>query len=103
MHRAGDTWRILIAKTAGIRPAVLDIRDVDAHETERLDDWFDEHHVGQVLVVLPASAVVCRTCTLPDTDPEQLALALDLQAEAAFRRSLAVPIQLSWMPTIMLF
>lgn len=82
LHRAGDTWRILIAKSEGIKPAILDTRDVAAHETEGLDDWFDEHHVGQALVVLPASSVVCRTCTLPDTDSEQLALALELQAEA---------------------
>ena len=73
MHRAGDTWRILIAKTAGIRPAILDIREVDTDETEGLDAWFDEHHVGEALVVLPASSVVCRTCTLPNTDTEQLA------------------------------
>ena len=64
MHRAGDIWRILIAKTAGGRPTILDIRDVDTHETEGIDAWFDEHQVGEALVVLPASSVV-----KPGVDP----------------------------------
>lgn len=90
LHRAGDIWRVLIAKTGDTRPTILDLRDVAANDTEELDDWFDEHHVGQALVVLPAASVVCRTCTLPDTDAEQLALVLDLQVEAQIA-SLAPP------------
>ncbi len=35
-----------------------------------------------MLGVLPASAVICRTCTLPDAAQDQLEQALALQAEA---------------------
>jgi hypothetical protein len=79
------------------RPAVTEATEFPASRAGEIAAWLDEHGVGPVIVVLPAAAVVCRTCALPDADPEHLAQALELQAEAlplnavpAHRRAMAV-------------
>lgn len=82
VHRAGGKWNALIARVNGSKPSLVDTRTFAAADVHRLDAWFDEHRVARVLVVLPASSVVCRTCTLPDSDSAQLTQALALQAEA---------------------
>jgi len=82
IHRAGARSHVVVARVNGGRPKLMDQRTFSAAEMNRLDGWLDQHRAGQALVVLPASAVVCRTCTLPASDPVQLAQALALQAEA---------------------
>ncbi|UCD74339.1 MAG: hypothetical protein JSV91_11170, partial [Phycisphaerales bacterium] len=82
VHRAGRVWRLLIADTRRGRPEILDSREVPDRDSEDLDRWLDPHRVGRVICVLPAAAVICRSCTLPDAGPDQLEQALSLQAEA---------------------
>lgn len=92
LHRSGRVWRGLIAKlntrdgiSSGERtaaPSVVATREFTAEQAGSLDAWLDEHRPARVLSVVPASAVICRTCVLPEASPEQLAQALQLQAEA---------------------
>ena len=82
LHRAGRTWRLLIADTRRGRPEILDSRDIPERDADDIDRWLEPHHVGRVICVLPSTAIICRSCTLPDADPEQLEQALSLQAEA---------------------
>lgn len=42
-----------------------------------------ESNAGRVIFVIPSGHVRCRVCDLPDAAPEQLAMALRLQAESA--------------------
>ncbi|MHC4220348.1 MAG: PilN domain-containing protein, partial [Planctomycetota bacterium] len=106
LHRVGGTIRGLIGTLAragvpaapgDLKPAVTAWQEFPADRPQQVSDWLQENDVGAVVVVLPAAAVVCRTCTLPDADPEHLARALALQAEAhllagvpSYRRAMAV-------------
>lgn len=92
LHDAGGRIRALVGRD-GVPVAW---RTFDGNG-ERIPAWLDEHAAGPVIVVLPSAAVTCRTCNLPDTDPERLAQALALQAEASLlpdipphRRAMAV-------------
>jgi hypothetical protein len=82
LHRTDSTWRGLIANTRGLRPTVVGTHDFPVDQAGRIDSWLNEHHVEDVLCVLPAAAVIARNCTLPNAPPEQLQQALGLQAEA---------------------
>jgi hypothetical protein len=82
LHRTGRFWHALAAAMDGPRPTVLATRDFPVDRTDGLRGWIGDNGVGHVICVLPASSVVCRTCTLPDAAPEQLEQALQLQAEA---------------------
>lgn len=81
LHRAGGIVRGLIV-SEGTRPRVVAWREFGPDQADRIDGWLDQYNVERVLGVLPASAVICRTCTLPNAEPEALAAALRLQAEA---------------------
>jgi len=88
---AGRAWRVVVA-AGGPRTRFLEAREVprDEHRDSTgedepagpLEELIQKHSVTRVVGILPASSVVCRTCTLPDADPEQLDQALRLQAEA---------------------
>ncbi|MCP3905958.1 MAG: hypothetical protein GY715_20220 [Planctomycetes bacterium] len=88
---AGRAWRVVIM-AGGSRPRFLEAREVprdhsgdgpgSGEGTGPLEELIQNHSVTRVIGVLPASSVVCRTCTLPDAEPEQLEQALRLQAEA---------------------
>lgn len=82
LHLGGDRWYTLIARTDGGRPSIIATRSFATSEASSIDQWFDEYQVGQVLAVLPASMVVCRTCVLPNANEQQLEMALSLQTEA---------------------
>ena len=90
LHQAGGRWRGLIARVNGrteadgghSRPRILATRETEPVGDYGLEDWLAEHAVGRVICVLPAASVICRTCTLPDASPEQLQMAIGLQAEA---------------------
>jgi hypothetical protein len=79
------------------QPALTDHKEFRVGRPDEITAWLNEHDAGAVVMVLPSSSVVCRTCTLPDAAPEHLAQALALQAEAHqlaavpdFRRAMAV-------------
>ncbi|MHC4964470.1 MAG: hypothetical protein ACYTGE_06140 [Planctomycetota bacterium] len=91
LHRVGGSVRGVIGTLAPAdrpeapadrQPALTDFKEFQASRSGEIAAWLDEHGAGPVVVVLPASAVVCRTCTLPEADAEHLAQALALQAEA---------------------
>jgi len=91
LHRVGGSIRGVIGTLAPAgrpeapadqQPALTGFKEFQASRPGDIAAWLDEHGAGPVVVVLPASAVVCRTCTLPEADPEHLAQALALQAEA---------------------
>lgn len=81
VHRLGTTNRVIVANARNGRPTVIDASEITGDES-RLEAHLAKHRVGRVIGVLPASKVICRTCTLPDAEPEQLEQALRLQAEA---------------------
>lgn len=81
LHRAGSAWNVLVVRTTGT-PTALVWREFPASQANRINSWLDEYNASEVLCVLPACAVICRTCPLPDAPLEHLAPALKLQAEA---------------------
>ncbi len=82
LQRAGRQWRGLIGTTDDGMPRILAWREFDDARSGQITEWLAEHGAKRVVGVLPASAVVCRTCSLPDIDALDLQRALDLQAEA---------------------
>ncbi len=97
LQRAGRQWRGLIGDTAGDAPRILAWETFDEARADRIADWIATHNAERVVGVLPASVVVCRTCSLPHTDTIHLHQALQLQAEAhlmgtapAHRQAMAV-------------
>jgi hypothetical protein len=106
LHRVGGTIRGLIGTSAPAsrpeapgdrQPAVTEFKEFRSSRPDEIAAWLDEHDAGSVVVVLPSASVVCRTCTLPEAEPEHLARALALQAEAHqitavpdYRRAVAV-------------
>jgi len=81
LHCTGSVLRGLVG-TPGANPTVTAWQEFSADDAERIGAWLDEYGATSVIGVLPAAAVVCRTCTLPDVPPAQLEQALALQAEA---------------------
>jgi len=81
LHCTGSVLRGLVG-TPGPNPTVTAWQEFTTDDAERLGAWLDESGAAGVIGVLPAAAVVCRTCTLPDIAPAQLEQALALQAEA---------------------
>lgn len=87
LHHTGRVWRGLVVRNGMGRdshspPAILASREFAMSMAGRIETWLDEHSVSEVMCVLPSSAVICRTCPLPDAPMEQLEAALRLQAEA---------------------
>ncbi len=66
LHCAAGEWRGVIAATSDDRPTILAWRRFETDQNELIDQWLDKHQVGRVIGVLPAAAVICRTCPLPD-------------------------------------
>jgi hypothetical protein len=81
VHRVADEWRILVVDTAGGSPRVRGTETVPAASPASVRSFLESARVEHVLQVVPASASVCRTCTLPDAEGEALDAALRLQAE----------------------
>ncbi len=82
LQRAGRQWRGLIGAVDDGMPRILAWREFDDARSGQIAEWLAEHGATRVVGVLPASAVVCRTCSLPDTDAIHLHQVLQLQAEA---------------------
>ncbi len=84
LHRAAGRVRGLVAATGIGRPKITAWREFDTDQIDAVGPWLESLNVSGVIGVLPAAAVICRTCTLPEADPQQLDQALSLQAEANF-------------------
>ena len=84
LHRAAGRVRGLVATTGVGRPTITAWREFEAAQTDAVGPWLESLNVSRVIGVLPSAAVICRTCTLPEAEPEQLDQALSLQAEANF-------------------
>ncbi|NNF44522.1 MAG: hypothetical protein HKN62_16045 [Phycisphaerales bacterium] len=86
VHRTGGKLRVVIANgatgTATGTPELLTAVEFPDADGEALNAELQRHGVSRVIGVIPASSVICRTCTLPSAQPEQLEQALRLQAEA---------------------
>jgi Tfp pilus assembly protein PilN len=89
LHQAGHVWRGIIARRgtngrngSDARPAIVACREFTADERAQVQPWIDQHHVSEVIGVLHASSVICRTFVLPNASDEQLTPALRLQAES---------------------
>ncbi len=81
LHRVAGAVCALAA-TATPRPRVVAARRFENDDPDPIEAWLTEHHATEVMGVLPAAAVICRTSSLPDAEPAQLEQALRLQAEA---------------------
>lgn len=91
LHRTQRVWRCLVARLAGASNgsgeqspplSIIDQREFTLDQANRIDGWLDSHKVARAIVVLPSSSVICRTCPLPQAEPEQMDAALRLQAES---------------------
>ena len=83
LHRQGRQWACL---HAGIDPiggvTIASATTFDAGDAQGLKDWVEAGNTNMVRVVVPGSSIVCRTCSLPNAEPDQLDEALQLQAES---------------------
>ncbi|TVQ56606.1 MAG: hypothetical protein EA377_01995, partial [Phycisphaerales bacterium] len=68
LHRAGRSWRGLVVRIVpgGRAPDLAATREFPLDPGTTLESWLDEYQVSEVIGVLPASSVICRTCSLPD-------------------------------------
>ncbi len=89
LHRAAGRVRGLVAATGVGRPKITAWREFDAGQTDAVGPWLETLNVSRVIGVLPSAAVICRTCTLPEAEPQQLDQAISLQAEANFPTAVA--------------
>ncbi|MAB82922.1 MAG: hypothetical protein CMJ24_05735 [Phycisphaerae bacterium] len=82
LHRQGDQWACLqaaLGKHEGIR--IVSSRMFEVSDERALQSWLRDEGIDMVRVVVPGSSIICRTCSLPESTPEQLDEALQLQAE----------------------
>lgn len=78
----GSAWHVLIVRSEASTLSLIAERSATAGDGS-VAGWARSHKPARALIVLPASATVCRTCPLPPAQGEQLASALRLQAETA--------------------
>ncbi len=81
-------WRAIVLRHESEKFSVIAERDVPTGD-EGFAAWLAPLKPSKLLVVLPPSATVCRLCTLPPTQGEQLTSALRLQAETALLGSVS--------------
>lgn len=78
----GSAWHAVVARVEAQRPTMVDARVFPGGTTSSaVSDWLASHHVGRVIGVLPGSAIISRTCSLPNGSQAQLDAAIKLQAE----------------------
>lgn len=88
-HHVDGAWQGLAARREGGRLRVLETRTFAESDRRSATRWVEERRAGRILIVLPSSRVICRSCALPDAPADRLRSALELQAEAHL--SAAVP------------
>lgn len=86
-ERHSDLWRVLLVRR-GERPVALQTREFSRADESGLASWLESQRCGDLRVVLPASACIVRTTSMPAAAPQQMAAALRLQAEGMFLGSM---------------
>jgi len=86
-ERHSDLWRVLLVRR-GERPVALQTREFGRADESGLASWLESQRCGDLRVVLPASACIVRTTSMPAAAPQQMAAALRLQAEGMFLGSM---------------
>ena len=77
VNRRGDGWGCLQARIDPLTGIAVEATAVFAADRGTdLTDWIDAAGIQLVRVLIPGSSIVCRTCSLPDAEPEQLEEAL---------------------------
>ncbi|MDG2291990.1 MAG: PilN domain-containing protein [Phycisphaerales bacterium] len=81
LHQRGSSW-------SGLLVSVQPERGIKVVETasfsasgDEIQAWMDARSISSARVILPASNVICRTCSLPESDESHLESALQLQME----------------------
>lgn len=82
-ERGSDRLRVLLARK-GSRPTAVDCREFALTDATSLTQWLDLKRCNDLRMLLPASAVIVRSTTLPAASQTQMLTALALQAESFF-------------------
>ena len=82
-ERGADGFRVLLVRK-GARPTAVDCKEFAAHDSSSLQQWLERKLCNDLRVLLPASAVIVRSTTLPAASQTQMLTALALQAESYF-------------------
>ncbi len=82
-ERGSDRLRVLLARK-GSRPTAVDCREFALNDATSLTQWLDLKRCNDLRMLLPASAVIVRSTTLPAASQTQMLTALALQAESFF-------------------
>ncbi len=83
VQRVGGTWRCLLASNSeGAHPEIVETIHIQSEDG--LESLLKSAQPKDLYVILPGSATVCRTTSLPDVDHDQMLQALRLQAESKF-------------------
>ena len=77
----GSTWHGLVAHPEG--PGQIRVVETAAFPggEQEIRAWIETRSLSTVRIVLPGCHVICRTCSLPESDEAQLEAALQLQIE----------------------
>ncbi|HBZ97314.1 MAG TPA: hypothetical protein DEO57_05660 [Phycisphaerales bacterium] len=82
VSQRGDGWGCLLARINPMSGVTVDqTATFSVDEESSMADWIAEAGAQLVRVLIPGSSIVCRTCSLPEAEPEQLEEALQLQTE----------------------
>lgn len=80
IHQQGGQWACVAGQPLDAnRVSILDARVLDSDS--ELAGWVEQVNAQSVRSIVPSSEVICRTCNLPDSDPDSLEEAIRLQAE----------------------
>lgn len=86
-ERHSNSWRVLLVRR-GDRPVALQAREFPRTDEAGLASWLESQRCADLRVILPASACIVRTTTMPAAVPQQMISALRLQAEGMFLGSM---------------
>ncbi|MCC6660269.1 MAG: PilN domain-containing protein [Phycisphaerales bacterium] len=79
-EHAGRLWLVALQNRTGL--AVLESRSLDARDSAGLRDILHRHRVEEVVRLAPAAETICKSVSVPAGDPDAVASALALMAEA---------------------
>lgn len=82
-ERGADRLRVLLVRK-GNRPTAVDSREFSLTDATSLIQWLDLKRCNDLRMMLPASAVIVRSTSLPAASQTQMLTALALQAESFF-------------------
>lgn len=82
-ERGAERLRVLLVRK-GARPTAVDCKEFAVQDTSSLQQWLERKLCNDLRVLLPASAVIVRSTSLPAASQTQMLTALALQAESFF-------------------